>query len=110
MRTRITVLACAGLMATPAVADSGGRLLQGQDEPGPPVTFKVSHGKVKKFVGGVNVLCLGGYGIEFRAAIPPTAMKLRHGTFSYKGRDASDEANIKIKGELTGKKSQERSR
>jgi len=43
--------------------------------------------------------------IEFNAAIPPKAMKVRKGgKFSYKGTDSVDRSNIEITGKIVGSK------
>ena len=99
-----TALLCAVLLAVPASGLSAGAGFKGKTKQNRPVTFRVAQGKVKNFTAGVNVFCIGS-GIEFNAAIPPKAMKIkRGGKFSYKGRDKADSANIEIRGTLTGSK------
>ena len=101
-RLLATFAACSLLLAAPA-ALAGGTSYKGKTDQNRTVTFKVSGGKVRSFVGGVNMFCVGD-GIEFNAAIPPKAMKVKGGKFSYKGRDKIDSVNLEISGKVSAAK------
>ncbi len=100
--TALVAVLCALPLALPAPGLGAGAKFKGKTAQNRPVTFKLAGGKVKNFQAGVNVFCIG-QGIEFNAAIPPKAMKVKkNGKFSYKGRDKTDGANIEIKGKIAG--------
>ena len=73
----LTVFAAVAVAAPPKKGSYSGKTSQNR-----AITFKVSGGKVKAFSGGVNMIC-GQSGLQFDAAIPPGAMKLKGGRFSY---------------------------
>ncbi len=94
----LTVFAAVAVAAPPKKGSYSGKTSQNR-----AITFKVSGGNVKAFSGGVNMFC-GQSGLQFDAAIPPRAMRLRNGRFSYKGRDKVDGNNIEISGRVNGGK------
>lgn len=103
-RTLILALAALTVFAAVAVAAPPKKgSYKGKTEQNRSITFKVSGGKVKAFSGGVNMIC-GQSGLEINAVIPPKAMKLKGGRFSYKGRDKVDGNNIEISGRVNGGK------
>jgi hypothetical protein len=105
---KLIAAAAAAVICLAAPAALSAATYQGDSEQNRPVTLKVAKGKVKSFVGGINIFCIGE-GIEFRVAIPPKAMKLnKKKKFAYEGRDSKDESNIEVsgkvrKGKVTGK-------
>src|SRR3954465_761096 len=102
--TRAAVALCAtAAFASPAAAAGGGTKFKGKNEQNRTLSYKVKGGKVRDFVGGVNMFCIGE-GIEFNAVIPPGPMKITGGKFSYKGRDKSDSTNIELSGTIKGGK------
>ncbi len=104
MHSRLIAIIAAGsvFLAAPA-ALAGGTSYKGKTDQNRTITFKISGGKVRSFVGGVNMFCIGD-GIEFNAAIPPKALKVTGGKFSYKGRDKIDSVNLEISGKVSGSK------
>ncbi len=104
MKSRTTAaLAAIVILACVPAALAAGSSYKGKTSQNRTITFKISGGKVKSFVGGVNMFCIGD-GIEFNAAIPPKAMKIKGGRFAYKGRDKIDSVNLEIAGKVKGSK------
>jgi hypothetical protein len=94
-------LVAAFALVLPATASAA--KYSGESEQSRPVNFKVKRGKVRDFVAGVNLFCIGR-GLEFNAAIPPRAMRIKaRGKFSYKGDDKQGSASIEITGKVKGK-------
>jgi len=101
-RTAAIALTALAIVVAPVSAASAAKY-SGKSEQSRPVDFKVKGGKVKGFVAGVNLFCIGR-GIEFNAAIPPRPMKLKKGgKFSYKGDDKQGQASLEISGKVKGK-------
>jgi hypothetical protein len=100
-RSAVAAIAAVALLA-PAGSASAAKY-SGESEQSRPVDFKVKGGKVRGFVAGVNLFCIGR-GIEFNAAIPPRPMKIKaRGKFAYKGDDKQGQASIEITGKVKGK-------
>lgn len=97
----VAVAAVVATAAVPAVAAFKAGSYRGKTSQSRVLTFKVKGGKVTAFSAGVNMMCIQS-GIEFNAAIPPGAMKIRGGRFSYRGRDKIDSVNLTIKGTISG--------
>jgi hypothetical protein len=98
-RSAVTLVAAFALLAPGAASAAK---YSGESEQSRPVNFKVKSGKVRNFVAGVNLFCIGR-GLEFNAAIPPKAMKIKaKGKFSYKGDDKEGSASIEITGKVRG--------
>jgi hypothetical protein len=95
-------LVLATLAVPVAVAATGGSF-KGKTAQNRTLSFTVKGGKVTKFSAGINMMCVQS-GIELNAVIPPKALRVKHGRFSYEGRDATDGTNIEITGRLKGKR------
>lgn len=92
----VCVLAVAAVaVAKPAPPKAGAYV--GKTEVERPVNFKLQGGKIKNFVAGANLFCIG-QGIRFDAAIPPV-MTLRGKTFSFNGEDKNG-AHLEISGKF----------
>ncbi len=104
-RLLLPLLLIGSLAAAPAVAAT--LKFSGKNENNRPLSFKVRSGKVVDFVGGINLFCIGE-GIQFNAVIPPKAMRVRGGRFSYKGDDKEGNATIEIKGTISGRRARGR--
>jgi hypothetical protein len=99
-RSAVTLVAACALLAPTAATAAK---YSGESEQSRPVNFKVKGTKVRNFVAGVNLFCIGR-GLEFNAAIPPRAMKVgAKGKFHYKGDDKQGSASIEITGKVKGK-------
>lgn len=96
----LVAFALGGPVGAVAAATSSGSF-KGKTSQNRTVTFTVKAGKVTRFSAGVNMLC-GQSGLEFNAVIPPRALAVSRGRFSYSGRDRTDGTNITIKGTLAG--------
>ena len=102
MRRLLLVTAIAGFtVAGPAAAATSSGSFKGKTSQKRTITLTVKSGKVTKFSAGINMMC-GQSGIEFNAVIPPKALALKGGKFSYSGRDVTDGTNITIKGTVKG--------
>ncbi len=97
----LAVLLAALVIAPVAVAAT--KSFEGKNENNRPLSFKVKGKKVTNFVGGINLFCIGE-GIQFNAVIPPKAMKLKAGKFTYRGDDKEGNGSIDIAGRIKGKK------
>jgi hypothetical protein len=95
----IAIVVAAATLALPAAASAA--KYSGKSEQSRPIDFKVRGGKVRGFVGGVNLFCIGR-GLQFDAAIPPRPMKLKGRKFSYKGDDKQGTASLEISGKVNG--------
>jgi hypothetical protein len=101
-RTSAVCLVALLALAAPSAA-GGGKRYTGKTDRNQAVNFTVSGGKVKDFAATVFVVCGDGDN-RFDAVIPPKALKIRGGKFSYKGRDRVDNNNIEISGRISGGK------
>ena len=103
---RLPLLAALVAALTLAVAPAAAaptKRFSGKNDQNRPLNFKVRSGKVVDFVGGVNLFCIGE-GIQFNAAIPPRAMRIRNGRFKYEGDDKEGNATIEITGRISGRR------
>ena len=103
----LAALAAALALAVAPAAAAPSKRFSGKNEQNRPLNFKVRSGKVVDFVGGVNLFCIGE-GIQFNAAIPPKAMRVRNGRFKYKGDDKQGNGSIEISGRITGRRAKGR--
>jgi hypothetical protein len=73
-----------------------------------PVTFKLSGGKVRNFVGGINLYCFNGVGqpgsFKFDAVVPPRAIAVRGSRFNYVGKDKPRTGKIEIHGRFVSRR------
>lgn len=88
-------------VAAPATAAPSGAF-KGTTSQKRTITFTVKGGQVRAFSAGINMMCIQS-GIEFNAVIPPRALRIAGGRFSYRGRDKTDGTNIEIKGTVAGR-------
>lgn len=105
MRRRLlsvaTVAGAVALLAgSPATAAPSGSF-KGTTTQNRTVTFKVRGNSVQHFSAGITMTCVQA-GLEFNAVIPPKALRITGGRFSYAGRDVTDGTNIRIAGTVTG--------
>lgn len=104
MRRHLLAATVAGTVAllagSPATAAPSGSF-KGKTTQNRTVTFKLSGNSIKGFSAGINMMCVQA-GLEFNAVVPPNALKLKGGRFSYSGRDVTDGTNIRITGTVTG--------
>ena len=103
MRRLILPLALVGALAAAPAAAAPTLRFKGKNDQNRPLTFKLRSGKVVDFVGGVNLFCIGE-GIQFNAAIPPRAMRVRNGRFRYKGEDKEGNSTLEITGRIDGRR------
>ncbi|HEX8204655.1 MAG TPA: hypothetical protein VF587_01205 [Solirubrobacteraceae bacterium] len=99
----LAALAAVSLLAVAPAAAAPTKRFSGKNDQNRPLNFKVRSGKVVDFVGGVNLFCIGE-GIQFNAAIPPKAMRVRNGRFKYKGDDKEGNGSLEIAGRITGRR------
>jgi hypothetical protein len=103
MRLLLPTLTIVALLAVTPAAAAPTLKFRGKNDQNRPLTFKLRSGKVVDFVGGVNLFCIGE-GIQFNAAIPPRAMRVRNGRFRYEGKDKEGNSTLEITGRINGRR------
>lgn len=95
-----TLAAGTAVPATAAAPATGA--FKGKTSQKRTISFTVKGGKVRAFSAGLTMMCVQS-GLEFNAVIPPKALTISRGRFSYRGRDKTDGTNIEIKGTISGR-------
>ena len=98
----VAIVAVVALVAVAGAAQSGS--YRGQTESNRPVVFNLRDGKVRNFNGGITLYCVFSRQFRFDAAIPPRAMGVNGGRFSYKGKDRTGQNTIAIHGRFVSRR------